>query len=200
MKHKIDYVCVSGEAITPYLQPLAALRIGVFREWPYLYQGDAAYEAEYLQVYVRSPRSLLVMAMMKGQILGASTALPLADESPAFQAPFIAAGWDPAQVFYFGESVLVPAWRGLGIGHQFFNYREAHARRCGGFSHTSFAAVLREAEDPRRPINYRSHDVFWHKRGYQPSGQLQMRLGWPEWPEGHTTEKSLQFWLRPLEA
>ena len=40
------------------MEALAAQRIRVFREFPYLYDGDVGYEREYLATYVHSPRSL----------------------------------------------------------------------------------------------------------------------------------------------
>ena len=44
-----------GAEIEPHLEALGGLRIVVFREFPYLYEGTLAAEREYLQVYVRSP-------------------------------------------------------------------------------------------------------------------------------------------------
>src|SRR5690242_19351414 len=41
----------TGAAIEGYLDVLAALRIRVFREYPYLYDGSLAYEQEYLASY-----------------------------------------------------------------------------------------------------------------------------------------------------
>jgi len=55
----------------------------------------------------------------------------LVDDGPVFAAPFAAVGIDPAGVFYLSESVLLPAWRGQGVGHAFFDAREAHARQRG---------------------------------------------------------------------
>ncbi|HLL24828.1 MAG TPA: GNAT family N-acetyltransferase, partial [Kofleriaceae bacterium] len=52
---------VVGDAIGPYLPALAALRIRVFREWPYLYDGSLAYEEAYLASYV-SPDAIVVLA------------------------------------------------------------------------------------------------------------------------------------------
>ncbi len=37
-------------------------------------------------------------------------------------------GYDPAEVFYLGESVLLSEYCGRGIGVRFFEQREAHAR------------------------------------------------------------------------
>ena len=49
---------LQAAAIADGLDPLAALRIAVFREWPYLYEGSSEYEKKYLDTYLRSARSL----------------------------------------------------------------------------------------------------------------------------------------------
>lgn len=51
-----------GSAITPFLDDLARLRSVVFRAWPYLYDGDPAYERDYLAAYAASPDSVFVLA------------------------------------------------------------------------------------------------------------------------------------------
>ena len=52
------------------------------------------------------------------------------------KTPFLTADVDPGSVFYFGESVLLPSWRGQGIGVIFLKEREDFARslaRSGAF-------------------------------------------------------------------
>lgn len=186
---------VSGAGIEPWLDDVARLRIAVFGDWPYLYEGDAAYERDYLAAYARSPGSIFVMAIDGDRVVGASTGLPLADDTPAFAAPFRVAGLPVEQVFYFGESVLLPGYRGLGVGHAFFDRREAHARALGRFRWTAFCAVDREANDPRRPPQYRPNDAFWHKRGYVRQPGMTMRLPWNERGRGEVGH-ALTFWLR----
>ena len=186
-----------GDQIANHLDDIARLRIQVFREWPYLYDGDVAYEAEYLRTYTQAPRSIAVLAMEGERVVGASTGLPMDDEAQAFRAPLLQAGIDPAKVFYCGESVLLPEYRGRGIGHAFFDARQTHARRLGGFEACAFAAVVREADDPRRPAGHRDNDAFWHQRGYRRS-DIAMRLAWNETGRGETAH-ILNFWLRPLE-
>ena len=39
---------LTGNAVGEVLDDLARLRIAVFRDWPYLYDGDVAYERDYL--------------------------------------------------------------------------------------------------------------------------------------------------------
>lgn len=195
----VDVVAVSGPAVAPYLDDVARLRIAVFREWPYLYDGDAAYEARYLRALARTPRSVLVLARADGGIVGASTGMPLDDETPAFRAPFVDAGRRTDDVFYLAESVLLPAFRGRGLGHAFFDAREAHARALGGFAWTAFAAVDRAVDDPRRPADHRGNEVFWRKRGYERRPGLTMSLDWAEAGARDEVAHRLTCWTRPLD-
>lgn len=190
---------VSGAALLPHLDDVAALRIAVFRDWPYLYDGDIAYERGYLAAYAASADSVVVLARDGDAVVGASTGIPLAQDGAAFQAPFIARGIDVATVFYCGESVLLPRYRGRGIGHAFFDAREAHARALGGFAMTAFAAVDRDPADPRRPAGHRGNETFWGKRGYVRQPGMTMQLDWQEAGVGEARH-ALTYWLRPLEA
>lgn len=179
-----------------WIPALAALRMAVFREWPYLYEGDVAYEAEYLQTYTRCPQALLVLARVDDQIVGASTALPLIEETPNVQAPFVAAGIALESVCYFGESVLLPQWRGHGLGHRFFDAREAHARSLPGVRHTAFCAVERDAQDPRRPSGARDLAPFWTARGYVRQPAMVAHMDWLEVGAAQASRHRLTFWLR----
>ena len=186
-----------GEAVRSRLDALAALRIAVFRDWPYLYAGDLGYEREYLETYAASPGSVVVLARAGETVVGASTGLPLAQEGATFQAPFLERGIDPERVFYCGESVLLPEYRGRGIGHAFFDAREAHAQVLGGVDWIAFAAVDRDAGDPRTPSGHRGNETFWGKRGYVRQPGMTMRLTWREVGVGDVAHP-LTLWLRPL--
>jgi GNAT superfamily N-acetyltransferase len=189
----------TGAEVAPHLDAVAALRIAVFRDWPYLYDGDAAYEAKYLATYAASPRSLSVLVRDGERVVGASTAVPLEDETAAIRAPFAARGIGAAEVFYFGESVLLPAYRGRGLGHRFFDEREAAARRHGS-AITAFCAVERAADDPRRPPGHRGNDAFWRKRGYVAQDGLYCEMSWQEIGQPAPTSQRLRFWLRGTPA
>ena len=188
-----------GAEIGSRLGEVARLRIAVFREFPYLYDGDPGYEARYLQAYVDAPDSLCVLALDGERVVGASTALPLEDEDAAFQQPFRERGIPVRSVFYCAESVVLPEYRGRGLGHRFFDAREAHARALGRFGWTAFAAVDRADDDPRRPPGARGNEAFWTRRGYVRQPGMTMRLAWKELGEAQESPKPLTFWLRPLE-
>ncbi len=188
----------TGQAVRPHLEEVARLRMAVFRDWPYLYDGDMDYERDYLSTYAQSPGSVFVLAFDGEQVVGASTGIPLADDDAAFRAPFEQRGMDPRRVFYCGESVLLPAYRGQGVGHAFFDHREAQARALGGFDWTAFCAVDRAEDDPRCPPGHRGNEAFWSKRGYVRQPGMTMQLDWNELGAGDTMH-ALTFWLRPVE-
>ncbi len=196
----ISIHALTGTAAMPYLDAVAALRIAVFRDWPYLYDGDAGYEARYLATYADSPESLFVLAFDGGRVVGASTGIPLADETAAMRQPFFARGIPATDVFYFGESVLLPDYRGQGLGHRFFDERERYARRLDRFAMTAFCSVERRADDPRRPHDYRANDVFWSKRGYRRQEDMFCSIDWREVGADEAMSHRLRFWLRSLEV
>ena len=186
---------LTGDELAAALDDLAALRIAVFAEWPYLYDGDTRYEAAYLREFAAAPDAVLVAAFDGTRIVGAATAAPMQHQKREFRDPFTARGIDVARLFYFGESVLLPQWRGRGVGHAFFDHREAQARRCGA-SAACFAAVIRPADHPARPAGHVPHDAFWTKRGYTPVPGLITSLGWKDLGEPHETDKPMQYWMR----
>ncbi|MCY0096088.1 GNAT family N-acetyltransferase [Hoeflea ulvae] len=194
----LRYAVLSARDAQAALDDLARLRIDVFAAWPYLYQGDTAYEAGYLARFAASPGAVIIAARdAGGRMVGAATAAPLVDHAQEFAAPFAAAGLDPADYFYLAESVLLPEFRGQGAGRRFFEMREA-AGRAQGFSRAVFASVLRPSDHPARPQDYVPLDAFWRRLGYQPLQGLQAQFSWRDTGDAQDSVKHLQVWGRAL--
>lgn len=191
---------LTGADIHEHISDLARLRINVFRSFPYLYDGDMAYERKYIQTYSSSPRSLFVLAKDGQGVVGAATGIPMADETDEFKRPFIESGYNPETIFYFGESVLLPEYRGQGIGVAFFDHREDYARQLGGFTHCCFCAVERPADHPLRPADYQPLDSFWRHRGYQKAPELSTEYSWKDVGQAVETAKPMTFWLKALDS
>lgn len=186
---------LSGDDLAAALDDLARLRIEVFAAFPYLYDGDPAYEAGYIRGFAAEPGSVLVAAFDGTRIVGAATCSPMAGQRREFHAPFTARGMDVSRLFYFGESVLLPDYRGHGVGHAFFDQRESAVRDAGANA-ACFAAVMRPADHPARPAGYRPLDAFWAKRGYAPVPGFVTELAWKEHGEAGESAKPMQYWLR----
>lgn len=186
----------SGTGLAACIPDLAALRIEIFREFPYLYDGNMVYEENYLQTYARCEQAVVVVAFDGDRVIGASTGIPMAFEEESFQRPFAAAGIDPATVFYCAESVLKAEYRGRGLGLRFFEEREDHARGLGGFDWFAFCAVRRPADHPLRPSHYEPLDAFWTKRGYAKREGLVAEYRWKDIDADTETSKTMEFWVK----
>ncbi len=187
---------VSGNAIKPYIPDLARLRMDIFRDFPYLYEGSAAYEEGYLATYLRSEETVMVLAIDGNRVIGASSGMPMEMETNEVKRPFLKAGITTENIFYFGESLLYSQYRGRGIGHVFFDEREKHARASGRYNITAFCAVQRPLDHPLRPKEYRTLDTFWKKRGYTPRPDLMTTFQWLDIGEKEETEKPMLFWIK----
>lgn len=189
----------SGTDAAARFEDVARLRIAVFRDFPYLYDGNLAHERKYLATYARSEGSIFVLAIDGTRVVGASTGTPMAAETDEVKAPFLAAGRNPEDFFYFGESMLLPAYRGHGIGVAFFAEREKQARRLT-LPFSTFCAVERPADHPRRPADYVPLDAFWTKRGYRHHPELRTTFTWRDLDEATESPKPLSFWIKDLSA
>lgn len=189
---------VYGRDVLPFVDDLARLRIEVFREFPYLYDGDMDYERKYLRNYCQSPESIFVTARDGDEVIGVATGVPMRDEMDAFKKPFVEHGFDPERIFYFGESVLRRSHRGQGIGVRFIEAREQYARDLGRFTHLAFCAVDRPDAHPRRPPGYVPLDAFWSKRGFAIQPHLRTTFSWRDIDEETESPKPMTFWLKAL--
>lgn len=184
---------LQGDEMRAIIDDIAGLRISVFRDWPYLYDGDLEYERDYLAPFAASEKAIAVCAFDKGRLVGVSTAAPMSDHASDFAQAFEGSGLDIAEIYYFAESVLLPDYRGQGIGHRFFDERETYGRRFG-FTSAAFCSVIRPADHPKRPKDYVPLDAFWIKRGYVKLDHVIARFSWLDIGEKCQNDKELQFW------
>lgn len=193
----VEIRILRGAAMQEVIASFAALRVTVFREFPYLYDGDPKNEARYLAAYGQHPQAILVGAWDGDRLVGAATGMPLSAHGDAAALRLPKGDPQLGDVYYCAESVLLPEYRGQGIGHAFFDHREAQARDCG-FGWTAFAAVIRPETHPLRPETYRPLDGFWRKRGYAPLVGSRLRFDWTDIDQQASSSKELQLWLRRL--
>ena len=195
----LDIRPLTGVDLEQALPDVARLRIAVFRAWPYLYDGSFDYEHQYLQSYRDSVGAILVGAFDGDCLVGAATGTPMEDHAEDFAAAFAGTGYALRDVFYNAESVLLPDYRGQGIGHAFFDLREAHARALGR-RYVAFCGVVRPVDHPARPADYRPLEGFWEKRGYVKMDGVFAEFSWRDVGKVKEDAKPLQFWIRDLEG
>jgi len=145
------------------------------------------------------PDSVMVLVWDGDAVVGASSGVPMAAETPEAMQPFLDHGYDPERIFYYGESVLLPQYRGRGLGKRFFEEREAHARSLERFELVCFCAVERPQNHPRRPADYVPLDAFWNQRGFIKHPELHTTFSWQDLDENEESPKPMVFWLKNLD-
>lgn len=197
-KKVLDVKSITGRDIRAVLPDLARLRIAVFRDWPYLYDGTLDYEEKYLDKFAAARGAVVIAAYDGAAMVGASTGAPMIEHAEEFGEPFKAAGHDLSKIFYCGESVLLKSHRGYGVGHAFFDGREAQAKALGGFTHSTFCRVIRHDDHPLKPADYAPLDPFWRKRGYSPLDGVIATYDWKDIDQPAETTHQMQFWMKAL--
>lgn len=193
------YRSFRGHEIETVIQELSELRISVFRDFPYLYDGSLDYEKEYLKTYINSPDSFLFSVFDGAKMVGATTCIVLKDETTDVQEPFLKQNKNLSEIFYFGESILLKEYRGLGLGNRFFEEREKHAFSFPNIKSTCFCAVKRPEDHSLRPVDYQPLDAFWTKRGYRKDANMVSYFDWKDIGEAHSSEKPMEYWFKTIQ-
>lgn len=190
---------LKGIEARKFLKPLAELRLKVFWDYPYLYEGSPDYEKKYLETYFKAEHSFIFLIEDSGRIIGATTGILASEEEDNFKKPFLQHGLNPQEVFYFGESVLLPEYRGRGFGKLFFEEREKYARSLTGVKVLSFCAVERASDHPEKPHGYRGLDTFWQNMGFHKEPGLTTTYSWKDRNEKNETPKKMQYWIKTIQ-
>jgi GNAT superfamily N-acetyltransferase len=186
-----------GTEVSAYFNQLAELRIEIFKDYPYLYEGSLEYEKKYLARYLKNSQAVLVLIWDQNKLVGAASGVPLKDEEDFVQEAFLSQKRDIHPFFYFGESLLKVPYRGQGLGHVFFDEREKWAKALG-FKKTCFCSVIRPEDHPLRPTQYHPLNAFWLKRGYAPDPELVGSFSWQDKDQKFETKKPMQFWVKGI--
>ncbi len=195
----IEVKSFNGDDAKKYVNDLAKLRIEIFREFPYLYEGNMEYEEEYLSTFIEAKDSILVLAFDNEKVIGASTGLPLEEETENIQQPWRDNSYDIGKIFYFGESVLKTEYRGKGVGVKFFEHREKWASSLNRFNIFTFCGVIRPDDHSKRPADWIPLDKFWQNRGYKKKDNYICEIPWQEIGEKEETPKKLLFWFKEIK-
>ncbi len=189
---------MNGVEARYHVEDLARLRLAVFGEYPYLYEGNLDYEMRYLETYFKTRNSFVFIVLDEGHPVGATTGIWAAEEEDSFRRPFYQYGLNPEKIFYFGESVLLPDYRGQGLGKMFFQEREAFAKKLEFIEHLAFCSVVRPNGHPLKPKDYQPLDSFWTKQGFNRVPELVTSYEWQDKDQEGLTRKDMQFWLKHL--
>lgn len=193
---------VTKEEILPYLDIVAQLRIQYFKEFPYLYEGNLAYEMQYLTSFASNTEATLALAMDGEQIIGFATGTSLVSEFDILKSAnnqTLNLGIQNEKCCYIGEVIVDKKYRGLKIGSNLIKMQESHFK-TKGYQTAAFLTVNREENHPLKPNNYLNPDIIWQKLGYTKTNQI-IAFSWPVIQlNGGVLEQEneLRFWVKEI--
>jgi len=198
MHSNINIRTFTDAGIRTYIPSIAALRVQVLRDFPFLYPDSLEEEIHFLRKLSQRKEAIAVLVFDGPQMVGASIGSPLEEEPQEALQPFIDRDLNASDYFYFGASTLLKPYRGRGLGHHFFDQREAHAKKAKRFKHSCFSSILRPKDDPRRPPDHPSLEDFWKKRGYAEHPDFRYAMTWKDIGQEAETPKQMVYWIKDL--
>lgn len=185
-----------GREIIPYIHKIAQLRIAIFREYPYLYEGDMSYEERYLLMYSRTEGAILVIAEDNDEVVGAITGLPLTESMKEIKSLFIEKNIPAGGIFYLGEIIFLPEYRSKNIGYMMYQQFEKAVKEMEFYEKIALCEVVRTENNLTKPLDYKSLNSFWHRQGYVKNPDLVVDFSWKEIGAVEETKHPMVFWIK----
>ena len=174
-QNALTYEALTGADVRSVLNDVARLRISVFRDFPYLYDGSLDYERDYLARFAASDGAVVVVASDGGKVVGAATGCPLSVEHDEFKAPFSPAGWTSA-AFSTAPNPCCCRTTAVKVRGVISSTCARSRAATWGRAIAPSARSCGPTDHPARPANYTPLDPFWSKRGYRTGGRPDHRI------------------------
>lgn len=188
---------LTGTAIADALDDLATLRLDIFPEYPYLYQGRREDELTYLATYAGAPDAGVILACDGLTVIGAATGMPLIQEDAQMIDAFSGTTLPLNEVYYVGELLFCPAYRNCGLGRKLLDRLESHIRSLGRYHTLTCATVERPDDHPLRPRDYIPITRFLARTGFVRLPGVTTSFMWRE-IDGVKRDQPMQFWIKDL--
>ena len=173
---------------------LAELRISIFREYPYLYDGDMEYEKHYLQKFSTGKDACIILAFFKQKVVGALSGLALSAEDESVYKVWLTFP-EFNHVYYLSEILIEKSFRKLGLGNQMFDLMHEWVS-SHFYTFSVLATVIRPDNHSLRPTDYRTLDHFWQNKGYRQIPDKKCFLSLKEIDQEVDTQNELSFWMK----
>lgn len=188
---------LTGTAIADVLDDLATLRLEIFQEYPYLYEGRREDELHYLATYAKTPDAVAILAYDGSTVIGAATGMPLIHEDAQICDAFAGTTLPLDEIYYVGELLFRPAFRNGGLGRKLLARLERHIRSLGSYRTLTCATVERPDDHPLRPPDYLPITRFLARTGFIRLSGVTTPFMWLE-TDGVKRNHPMQFWIKEL--
>lgn len=194
----IRYELLTGFNIKEYIYGIACLRIEIFREYPYLYNGNLKEERHYLQRYAEVPKACVLAVFDDENLVGAATGIPMNQEVEQLGA-FACSHFSIDETYCVGEILLEPAYRNSGLGIGLITMMEEYVNSLRSYRNLACATVVRSDDHPQRPQEYVPIDRFLTRAGFGQFQDITTAFRWCE-IDGVSSEHLMRLWIKRLSC
>ena len=188
---------LTGTAIADGLDDVATLRLDIFPEYPYLYQGRREDELKYLDTYAEAPDACVILAYDGHAVIGAVAGMPLIHEDAQMHDAFAGTAFPLNEAYYIGELLFRLGYRKCGLGQKLLAQQESHIRSLGRYHTLTCATVERPDDHPLRPRDYIPITRFLARTGFVRLPGVTTHFMWRE-TDGVKRDHPMQFWSKEL--
>ena len=194
----ISELMLKGAGIQGHLEEIARLRLTIFREYPYLYDGKLEYELKYLQHYAGKNEAIAIVTSYENRLAGAVTAIPLQNESKEMIALVAATSYPVERIYYIGELLFYPEYRNKGLGTRLLSRIEQHVLDQQNYDYLICTTVMRPEVHPLIPAGYVPIERFLLRSRFVKLPGVATHISWKE-TDGIRRDHEMQFWVKAIE-
>jgi GNAT superfamily N-acetyltransferase len=187
-----------GKEISSHTQQIINLCNMIYREYPYLYNGDDADYTSYLESLSQLNDAIICLAFDDKKAVGLAIGIPMSETRDVYKPPLIKQGYDLNSVFYLGEFGLKPEYRGQGIEEAMYRKIEDFAKKSGKFNTLCLWEIDNSSNSQQQPLGYIPRDDFWKNLNFVRHQDLNFVLFWQNINDNHETPHLAVYSIKKL--
>ena len=165
-----------GTETAPYIQDIVKLCNAIYREPPYLYNGDDEEYTAYIESLSQANDVVICLVFDGEKAVGLSIGRPLIQTRGPYKETLVEHGYDLNQFFYLGEFGLLSGYRDCRIEEAMYLEIEKAAFVDGAFDMICVWDIV----DPNQFSSDTCfvEDYFWKKLGFVQHPELNFQIVW----------------------
>jgi len=188
-QRKVEYQLVQGSDMEQYVNDMIRLRLTVFRESPYFYDGTEGEERAYLEQHLHSEKGLFLIAKTGDHVIGMLSGTPMKDRDD-YAYPYVKNAIPTDSIFCLGELVVEQSDHREQIGLNLYQLFEEHVRSLGSYDTISECVVL-------HPIAGEGKSILMQVGGSK-CPNLVYHCFWKEIDQEVSTDHVMEYWSKQL--
>lgn len=190
---------MQGTQIDPYLAEIIQFVTKMYRDYPYLYNGDDAGYQQYLNTYAQAKEGVIFVAFDGKKIVGVASGMPMADSRDIFKPTLVRHGYSIKNIYYIGEFGVSPEYHGKGIESTLMSKMEQFIKEHKQYNTISLWELnpASSSQTQRAPTHF-PNGIFLQNNGFAYHPELNFIVHWTNINEKHESPHLAVYWLKDL--